>query len=113
MGAVVAGAIIAGRAFVLNHQRLPSSAEKWRLVFGSLAISLGVSVVLSALFLAFVPDAADLITSIISQISIAGFAAIMVVVILVHIAAMYFGFGFLLTRIMKDYDAEPRQEPRL
>ena len=118
IGAILAGAIVSGRSFVLNHQRLPNTAEKWRLVLGSLAVSLGISVLFLLVLLAVMPDLGELITAMIAELSIVLFAVIFGVVLLVHIAAMYFSFGFLLSRVMKDYGPEVREpvvrrEPRL
>lgn len=118
VGAIMAGAIVSGRSFVLNHQRLPNTAEKWRLVLGSLAVSLGISVLFLLVLLAVMPELGEMIGALIAELGIALFAVIFGVVLLVHIAAMYFSFGFLLSKVMKDYgpdvrEPEVRREPRL
>lgn len=100
MGAIVAGGIVAGRSFCIDHGRLPSSGEKWRLVIGSFLINVAVSVALTAAALVFVPTARLLAAEIVESVGLVPLGLIVVVVTAVYIGVMYFSFGFLLSKVM-------------
>ena len=57
----MAGCIIAGRSFCIDHGRLPATNEKWRLVLGSLLYNLAISLAFVAAALAFSQSARVLV----------------------------------------------------
>lgn len=116
VAAIIAGALMAGRSFVLDHKRLPNSGEKWRLVLGSFAICVALSIVVLGAFVAVLPGFTDAFRALFEELGAPLLVLAVVVTALIYVAVMYFCYGFLLSRIMKDYGPEPpsdRQEPHL
>lgn len=116
--AVLAGGVTAGRSFVADHDRLPTKRERWRLTLGSLACCVAISIVLTAIVVALVPDFREVIDQLVARLSVIGLAIVIGVVVLVYLGATYFAFGYLLSRTMRDRlsesaDGSERKEQRL
>ena len=107
IGAAMAGCIIAGRSFCIDHGRLPETNEKWRLAIGSLLVNLAISLALVAVVLAFSQSARVFAAEIIESVGLVPMALILIVVTAVYLGVMYFSFGFLLSKVMaKRFPAE-------
>jgi len=107
IGAVMAGCIIAGRSFCIDHGRLPATNEKWRLAIGSLLVNLAISLAVVAAALAFSQSARLLAAEIIEGVGLIPLGLILIVVTALYLGVMYFSFGFLLSKVMaKSLSAE-------
>ena len=100
IGAVMAGCLIAGRSFCVDHERLPETNEKWRLAIGSLLVNMAISLALVAAALAFSQSARLLAAEIIEGVGIVPLGLILIVVTALYVGVMYFSYGFLLSKVM-------------
>ncbi len=95
-------AMTTGQYFVKDHFRIPDAAEKKRLVWGSLAISWGASIIVAVIFVALQAIVGDL-SSLKQMVSSGGFMLIMLlilaVVFLISYAMTSWAYGGLLNKL--------------
>lgn len=100
IGAAMAGCLIAGRSFCIDHGRLPATNEKWHLAIGSLLVNMAISLAFVAAALAFLQSARILAAEIIEGVGLIPMGLILIVVTAVYLGVMYFSYGFLLSKVM-------------
>ena len=98
-----AAAVSTGQFFMKDHLRAPNDAEKKRLVWGSLAITWGVSVIALLVILAVIKATGEDMSQFTDMASSGVFMAIMLVVLilvfLISYAMTNWAYGSFLTKM--------------
>lgn len=98
----ILAAITTGQYFVKDHSRIPDAGEKKRLVWGSLAISWGTSLIFAAIFVVLQGITSDL-TEFRKMASDSGFIFFMLIILAVIFLMSYaltsWAYGGLLTKM--------------
>lgn len=110
VAALLVGAVYASGRFVKEQQRVPDRSEKWRLAWGSLLTSVPVSVMLAGGYLAISGEAQSLevMVAALSEIRLPIVAAVVVLMLLVHLAVLWFAYGWFASW---QHKALVRREP--
>ena len=117
IGALIGAALFAGQGFVRQHQRLPLRGEQSKLIFGSLAMSIVVSLLLvagaSVVLTGGLMAIAGSWKTITESVSAAFLLIATVTILLIYLVTLWISYGPLLGFIVRQQDkARQKSEPK-
>ncbi len=94
-------AMMAGEKFIKDNKRLPNSSEKVKLISYSLLVAWLISFFLVGVTMFISPELLQVVQELISSLSYTIILGTILVISLLMILMLWFGYGFLTTRQLK------------